>query len=50
VRLFEEAAAAAGLRTRVVDVVHALYEEAAETGWDQADLGAVVELLRTNRH
>lgn len=48
VHLFEDAAAAAGLRLPIADLVHARYAEAADAGWEAADLGAVIELLRTN--
>jgi 3-hydroxyisobutyrate dehydrogenase-like beta-hydroxyacid dehydrogenase len=48
VRLFEDAAAAAGLRLPIADLVRAQYAEAADAGWEAADLGAVIELLRTN--
>ncbi|MDQ2881585.1 MAG: NAD(P)-dependent oxidoreductase [Actinomycetota bacterium] len=47
-RLFEDGAATAGLHLPIADLVRARYEQAADTGWDAADLGAVVELLRTH--
>jgi 3-hydroxyisobutyrate dehydrogenase-like beta-hydroxyacid dehydrogenase len=49
VRLFEEVATAAGLRVPIAALVRSRYEEASDAGWDAADLGAVVELLRARR-
>jgi len=49
VGLFQDVAAGTGLALPVADLVRARYKQAAEAGWDTADLGAVVELLRTHR-
>ena len=46
VRLTAEMAAAAGVRLPLAEVVRLRYEEAAASGWGDADIGAVVELLR----
>jgi 3-hydroxyisobutyrate dehydrogenase len=49
VRLFEDEANVAGLPVPIAALVRGRYEEAAEAGWDSADPGAVVELLRARR-
>jgi 3-hydroxyisobutyrate dehydrogenase-like beta-hydroxyacid dehydrogenase len=46
VRLVQELAAAGGLTMPVAAAVRASYEQAAELGWADADIGAVVEPLR----
>jgi 3-hydroxyisobutyrate dehydrogenase-like beta-hydroxyacid dehydrogenase len=46
VRLAEELARSHGVTLPLADVVKRRYEEAAAQGWADADIGAVVELLR----
>jgi 3-hydroxyisobutyrate dehydrogenase-like beta-hydroxyacid dehydrogenase len=46
VRLAAELAESGGLDLPIARLVERLYEEAAERGWGDADIGAVVELLR----
>ncbi|MFF4776375.1 NAD(P)-dependent oxidoreductase [Microtetraspora fusca] len=50
VRLAVEVARAAGVDPPIARLVERRYEEAAELGWADADIGAVVELLRSRRH
>ncbi len=46
VRLAEDLARSRGLRLPLADAVRLRFEEAAAQGWADADIGAVVELLR----
>ncbi|MER5627111.1 NAD(P)-dependent oxidoreductase [Streptosporangium sp. NPDC002544] len=46
VRLAAELAESSGLELPVARLVERRYEEAAERGWGDADIGAIVELLR----
>lgn len=47
VRLAAEMAGSAGVRLPLAELVRQRYEEAAGAGWGDADVGAVVELLRS---
>jgi 3-hydroxyisobutyrate dehydrogenase-like beta-hydroxyacid dehydrogenase len=49
VRLAEELALSHGLLLPLADVVKRRFEEAAAEGWADADIGAVVELLRQQK-
>jgi 3-hydroxyisobutyrate dehydrogenase-like beta-hydroxyacid dehydrogenase len=49
VRLLAEVAESGGLSLPIARMVERRYEEAAERGWSDADIGAVVELLRAER-
>ncbi|MCT9931827.1 NAD(P)-dependent oxidoreductase [Planotetraspora sp. A-T 1434] len=49
VRLAREVAEAAGLDLPIARLVERRYEEAAERGWGDADIAAIVELLRARR-
>lgn len=46
VRLAAELAESSGLELPIARLVERRYEEAAERGWGDADIGAIVELLR----
>ncbi|WP_425581707.1 NAD-binding protein [Streptosporangium vulgare] len=46
VRLAVDLARSAGLDLPIARLVERRYEEAAERGWGDGDIGAVVELLR----
>jgi 3-hydroxyisobutyrate dehydrogenase-like beta-hydroxyacid dehydrogenase len=48
-RLVEELARSQGVPLPVAEAVKRLYEEAAAEGWSDADVGAVVELVRRPR-
>ncbi|MEU8269421.1 NAD(P)-dependent oxidoreductase [Sphaerisporangium sp. NPDC049002] len=49
VRLFNEVAESAGLSPPIARLVERRYEEAAERGWSEADITAIVELVRAER-
>ncbi|MEV7966945.1 NAD(P)-dependent oxidoreductase [Sphaerisporangium sp. NPDC088356] len=49
VRLFNELAESAGLSPPIARLVERRYEEAAERGWSEADITAIVELVRAER-
>lgn len=50
VRLAVELGESLGLDLRIARLVQRRYEEAAEHGWADADIGAIVELVRERRH
>ncbi|WP_271215379.1 NAD(P)-dependent oxidoreductase [Streptosporangium carneum] len=50
VRLAAELAESLGLDLPIARLVQRLYEEAAEHGWGDSDIAAIVELVRERRH